>query len=247
MNNKVLLLVLSYNIRPMMIAWIQKTTLIDYPHKVATLLFTAWCNLRCRFCHNPELVLPENIKQLVLIPQENFFVFLNARKHLLDGVVISGGEPTLQPGLLDFCQRIKQDSWLAIKLDTNWRDPLLVEQLIDQELIDYVAMDIKIDEAQQLNLLQKKEKQHPYIHTINLLLNWDITYEFRTTIIKPYHTQESFSTMLDLIAWASLYVLQTYRPQKTLDTKFDGYACNETEMKRFQQQALDYVTSCVIR
>lgn len=247
MNNKVLLLVLSCNIRPMLIAWIQKTTLVDYPHKVATLLFTAWCNLRCRFCHNPELVLPEQIKKLVPIPEENFFVFLNARKHLLDGVVISGGEPTLQPNLLNFCQRIKEESWLAIKLDTNWRDPRMVKQLIDQQLIDYVAMDIKIDEAQRLALLQKKEKQHPYLNTINLLLSWEVTYEFRTTIIKPYHTKESFSSMLELIRWAQQYALQTYRPQKTLDPTFDGCACTEKEMQAFQQQARAYVTNCVIR
>jgi pyruvate formate lyase activating enzyme len=93
--------------------------LIDYPDKIATLLFTAGCNLRCRFCHNPELVLPEYIKHLQPIPEENFFVFLQARKHLIDGVVISGGEPTLQPDLVAFCRKIKEQTALAIKLDTN--------------------------------------------------------------------------------------------------------------------------------
>lgn len=203
--------------------------------------------MRCRFCHNPELVLPEQIKNLVPIPEENFFVFLRARKHLLDGVVISGGEPTLQPDLLSFCEKIKQHSWLAIKLDTNWRDPHVVKQLIDQQLIDYVAMDIKVDEAQRLSLLQKKEKQHPYLQTIHLLLYWNLTYEFRTTIIKPYHTIESFASMLELIRWAHQYVLQTYRPQKTLDPTFDGTACTRQEMEAFQQQARTYVMNCVIR
>lgn len=231
----------------MIIAWVEKTTLVDYPDKVATVLFTAWCNLRCRFCHNPELVLPEHIKQLVPIPEENFFVFLHSRKHLLDGVVISGGEPTLQYDLLDFCKKIKQETALKIKLDTNWSNPKLVTQLIEQQLIDYVAMDIKIDEAQRLALLQKKEKKHPYLHTINLLLAWDLPYEFRTTIIKPYHTPESFCSMLELIRWAQQYTLQTYRPQKTLDPTFAGYACTQQEMQAFQQQARDYVLNCMIR
>jgi pyruvate formate lyase activating enzyme len=95
--------------------------------------------------------------------------------------------------------------------------------------------------------LQKKEKQHPYLNTINLLLSWEVTYEFRTTIIKPYHTKESFSSMLELIRWAQQYALQTYRPQKTLDPTFDGCACTEKEMQAFQQQARAYVTNCVIR
>lgn len=247
MNNKALFLILSCNIHQMLIAWIQKTTLVDYPDKIATLLFTAGCNLKCRFCHNPELVLPERIKQLSLIPEENFFVFLKARKHLLEGVVLSGGEPTLQPDLLSFCRRVKEETWLPIKLDTNGRDPSLVQQLIEQKLIDYIAMDIKIDDAQWLLLLQKKEKLHPYHQTIRLLLQSPIPYEFRTTMIHPYHTQESFASMLRLISWAQQYVLQSYRPDKTLDPTFDGYAYTEKEMAAFQQQAQHYVQYCSIR
>lgn len=247
MNNKALLLILFLSIVQMIIAWIQKTTLVDYPNKIATLLFTAGCNLRCRFCHNPELVLPEKIKQLDLIPEDNFFVFLQARKYLIDGVVISGGEPTLQRDLLAFCQKIKQETWLLIKLDTNGRDPVLIQQLIEQQLVDYIAMDIKIDEAQLFTLLQKKEKQHPYLQTIHLLIDWAIDYEFRTTMIYPYHTKKSFASMLSLITWAKKYVLQTYRPQKTLDTSFNWYAFTDDEMKAFQEQAQLYVQYCSIR
>jgi pyruvate formate lyase activating enzyme len=108
-------------------------------------------------------------------------------------------------------------------------------------------MDIKIDEAQRLTLLQKKEKQHPYLRTIHLLLKWTIPYEFRTTIIHPYHTTERFASMLELIRGAKKYFLQTYRPQKTLDPTFDGYACTEQEMKVLHQQASAYVLNCAIR
>ena len=230
----------------MLIAWVQKTTLVDYPDKIASIVFTPWCNLRCRFCHNPELVLPQAIQAIEKIPEENFFAFLDTRVWLIDAVVISGWEPTLQHDLPDFCKKIKE-KWFAVKLDTNWRDPEIVRILIDQQLVDYVAMDIKVDQSQRLQLLQSKEKFHPYLATIQLLLNSDIEYEFRTTLIKPYHNLPSFITMLQLIPDAKRYYLQTYRPQLTLDTTFDGKPFSYGEMYAFQLLAREYVQECCMR
>ena len=230
----------------MLIAGIQPTTLVDYPDKVATLVFTPGCNLRCRFCHNPELVLPEALRNTQLIPEEHFSTFLYHRKWLLDGVVISGGEPTLQSDLFAFCVAIKKLGY-CIKLDTNGRDPNLVRQLIDAQLVDYIAMDVKIDFAQRFRLLQTKEKSHPYLETIALLLEARIPYEFRTTLIKPYHTADSITSILSLIRWAQCYALQTFRPIITLDPTFLWHAFTRAEMLQWKKYALQFVQSCEVR
>lgn len=230
----------------MLIGGIQKTTLVDYPHHIATIVFTAWCNLRCRFCHNPELVVPAHIQASTLIPEDVFFAFLDERTHLLDGVVISGGEPTLQADLPTFCRRI-QERWLLVKLDTNGRDPHLIKDLARAGLVDYIAMDMKIDDLHWLELLQSKERLHPYHASISYLLQGNIPYEFRTTLIKPYHTLSVFTRMLHLITGADQYFLQTYRPHHTLDPTFDGQAFTLDEMRWFQSIANQYVTTCHIR
>ncbi len=230
----------------MVIAWVQKTTLVDFPDKVASIIFTPWCNMRCRFCHNPELVLPKEIKSIEKISEETFFSFLDTRIWFIDAVVISGGEPTLQPDLLEFCKKIKE-KWFAVKLDTNGRDPAIVKFLIDHKLIDYIAMDIKIDQSQWLALLQNKEQFHPYLATIRLLLDSCLPYEFRTTLIKPYHSIAAFTSMLQLIQGAKTYYLQTYRPQITLDDDFDWIPFTQEEMNKFQQIAKNYVEECYIR
>ncbi len=231
----------------MLIAWIQQTTLLDYPGKVATIIFTAWCNLRCRFCHNPEMVLPEKIKlNKDFIPQDVFFNFLEGKKGLLDGVVICGWEPTIQPDLEAFCIKVKE-FWFLVKLDTNGRDPLLVERLIDTGMIDYVAMDIKEDMHNWNKLVDSKEVLTPYHHTIRLLLRGKVDYEFRTTLIKRYHTLERFPSLLKDITWAKKYILQSYRSWNTLDKNFDGETFNDDEMEEFRHIALQYVDSCEIR
>ena len=126
----------------MIIGGLQKHTLIDYPGKIAATIFTSGCNFRCPFCHNPELVLPEEISKSKELPLQEVFSFLKERKGFLDGVVICGGEPTIHNDLYDFCSEIKRIGFL-IKLDTNGHNPEMLEKLIDKELIDYIAMDIK--------------------------------------------------------------------------------------------------------
>lgn len=230
----------------MNIAWRQKVTLVDYPDKVATIIFTPWCNLRCRFCHNPELVLPRLIEQHTMISEEVFFDFLHRRVWMIDGVVISGGEPTIHRDILNFCRTIKQ-MWFFVKLDTNGRDPVVVQTMIDTWIVDFIAMDIKIDHTKRHHLLQTKEHYNPYIQTIKILINSSIDYEFRTTLIKPYHNHQIFKSMLSLIQGARRYALQTYRPQITLDQDFDGKSFSFEEMQNFQTIAQNYVKYCEIR
>jgi len=232
----------------MLIAWIQQTSLVDYPDKIACIVFTTGCNLRCRFCHNPELVLPWLIQKTESIPNDVFFNFLKQRKWLIDAVVISWWEPTLQSDLINFCCEIKEQ-WFLVKLDTNGRDPTLVRSLVEQKLVDYIAMDSKIDHAQWITLLQNREHIHPYQKTMDILINDNhgCDYEFRTTLMKPYHTRENFVIMLQIIQWAKNYYLQTYRSEKTLDPDFDGVAFTHDEMREFQNIAREYVEQCHIR
>lgn len=128
----------------MQLSAIKKSTLLDYPGKIATIVFTPGCNLRCGFCHNPEFVLIEEIEKIRhdFISEEIFFRFLSTRIGFLDGVVICGGEPTIHTDLPEFCRRIK-DLGFLVKLDTNGSNPEMLEKLLNQELVDYIAMDIK--------------------------------------------------------------------------------------------------------
>ncbi len=128
----------------MNLSGIKKSTLLDYPGKIATLIFTPGCNFRCGFCHNPEFVLPDRVEKLRkdFISEEIFFRFLKTRIGFLDGVVICGGEPTIHSDLMGFCKKIK-DLGFLVKLDTNGSRPEVIRDLLDANLIDYIAMDVK--------------------------------------------------------------------------------------------------------
>jgi len=204
--------------------------------------------MRCRFCHNPEFVLPakKGEQPYEKISEETFFSFLQKRKGLLDGVVICGGEPTLQPDLRAFCEKIKKQG-LLVKLDTNGTNPTLLRSLIDEGLVDYVAMDIKTDYTQRYALLQISKLYGNYCESIRLLLERKVDYEFRTTMIKNYHTPERFQHMLQRIAGAKNYYLQAYRPQKTLDPRFDGKQFTRDELEEYRQIAATYVGRCEVR
>ena len=204
----------------MFIGGLQKTTLIDYPGKVACTVFLAGCNFRCPWCYSPELVLSEEIRKLSKISRKDFFKFLKSRKGLLDGVVICGGEPTINKDLPDFIKQIKKLGYL-VKLDTNGSNPEILKKLIKQKLIDYVAMDVKAVLGKEykratggranLNNIKK---------SINLIKNSEIDYEFRSTIVPGIHSKENIIKMAKQIGPAKAYFLQGFRAEKTLDPKF---------------------------
>ena len=165
----------------MKIQGLEKLSLVDFDGYAACTVFLAGCNLRCPFCQNAALVtgdVPECIRE------EEFFAFLDKRAGLLDAVCISGGEPTLRRELPDFCRRIKEKGYL-VKLDTNGTNPALLKSLIDEGLIDYVAMDIKapIEEYPPL-LLSEEDTPHAVRESIALLLSGEVPYEFRTTLVE---------------------------------------------------------------
>ncbi len=235
----------------MKIAGIQKHTLVDYPWKMACIIFTQWCNFRCPFCHNPECVLPEKMKLLQhdLIPDEAFFNFLETRKWFLDWVSICWGEPTLQPGLYDFAKRIK-DMWFSVKLDTNGRDWKIVKRLIDDWILDYAAIDLKHSLHIYKDAIGIEEDAtffNSYQKILQILLESNIDYEYRTTVIKWMHTADDIKNMAHYIRWAKNYYLQNYIGGNTLDPSFWWEAFSDDELSEFQKIASKYVKNVGIR
>jgi len=232
----------------MLIGGIQTLTLLDFPGKVATTIFTAGCNFRCGYCHNPELVLPELIKknQDNLIPEKKFFNFLKSRENFLDGVAITGGEPTLQPDLVGFITKIKAMG-LLVKLDTNGTNPEMIKELISQNLVDYYAMDVKhpLDIYDKITSTPFTAKI--FQKSINLIRNSGIDHEFRTTVIAEYHTPEIIEKIAKTVQGCHLYTLQNFRPDYTLDKKFTklhGLTVKKlTEMKKIAER---YVRHCQV-
>lgn len=218
----------------MLISGIQKCTTIDYPEHLSCIIFTPGCNMRCRFCHNPEFVLPEKIKKIkdTFIKEDIFFNFLNKRRNLLDGVVITGGEPTLMVDLVSFIQKIKQMGF-KVKLDSNGQRPKILKELLQKKLVDYIAMDVKASPDCYKKLTGKFVQVQRIKESIDLLKNQqDICYEFRTTMIKEWHDKKEMEKIGKLINGAEQLHLQTFRPGNTLDPDFatkEGYSVQEME------------------
>lgn len=202
-----------------LIGGLQKVTLVDYPGKIACTIFLSGCNFRCPFCYSKELVLPENIKNHPQLIEEEIFSFLEQRKDLLEGVVLCGGEPTINSDLPDLCHRIKKLGFF-LKLDTNGSNPEMLKRLIDEKLIDYIAMDIKAPLTQEkydyftgVSLPIEKIKE-----SIALIKNCGLDYEFRSTIVPGLHRREDIIQMAKDIAPAKKYFLQQFRNDKeTID------------------------------
>ena len=220
----------------MLIAGFQKLTLIDYPGKLATTVFTLGCNFRCPFCHNPELIINRatHIAERNY-PEKEFFKFLKTRKNKLEGVCITGGEPTLQNDLIDFIKKIKKAGFL-VKLDTNGGRPDVLRKLYSLKLLDFVAMDIK-------NSLKKYDKANG-IKTdkdriklsVDLIMNSRVPYEFRTTVVPGIHVLKDFDEIAEWLTGAESYFLQEYREGKILDLrlkkKTKGKKINLEEIKK---------------
>lgn len=202
----------------MKIGGLQKLTLIDYPGKVAATVFTAGCNFFCPFCHNPDLVLFNKNEQYPFLSTEQFFWWLEKNLGLLDGVCISGGEPTIHQDLPDFIKEIK-DLGFAVKLDTNGSNPGMLEQLLDNNLVDYVAMDIKAPINKYSKFYRLPIDTAAIKKSVNLIRQL-ADYEFRTTVIPDLHKKRDFTEIGEWLMGSNKYVLQQFRPKKTLDPAF---------------------------
>ena len=191
----------------MNIKGLQKTTLLDYPEKLACTVFTGGCNFRCPFCHNASLVL--NAGAVEEISSDDFFSYLSKRKGVLDGVCITGGEPLLNDDLFDFIQKIRSFG-LLIKLDTNGSFPDKLEALLDSGLIDYVAMDIKNSKPKYALTSGTKEFPSEIERSIDIIMAKAPDYEFRTTVVRELHTLQDIAEIAERIKNAKKYFLQAY-------------------------------------
>jgi len=192
----------------MIISGMQKLTLLDYPNKTACLLFTQGCNFRCPFCHNKNLL--ENSSNNEIISEEEVFEYLEKRKNLLDGVCITGGEPLLQKNIEIFIKKIKEKGFL-VKLDTNGSFPGRLKWLIDNKLVDYIAMDIKNNfmnyesaSGVQNNNIENIKK------SIEIIENSGIEHEFRTTVVKEIHNEKMLENICEFIGKNEKYYIQNF-------------------------------------
>ena len=196
----------------------QKLTLIDFPGTIATTIFTVGCNFRCPFCHNPELVIGSGIKTAGTEnkTEQEFFAFLKKRKGKIEGVCITGGEPTLQPDLLEFIQKIKALGFL-VKLDTNGARPDILKKLLNLKLLDFVAMDIKNQPKRYAETVGVKVDLERIRLSVNLIRNSRVNYEFRTTVVPGIHSEKDFLEIAKWLSGARAYYLQEYREAGILD------------------------------
>ena len=227
----------------MQILGLNKTTLLDYPEHVAATVFTGGCNFRCPFCHNMDLVLGEVEPAL---STEDFFAFLEKRKGILDGVCITGGEPTLQKDLPDFIRGIRDKGYL-VKLDTNGYRPKVLEELLRENLLDYVAMDIKSSVENYPRVTGMADLDVTGIQeSVSLLKSAGIPYEFRTTVVKGLHRIDEFDEIGRWLQGAEAYYLQAFREnEKVPDKSLSSFS--EAEMREMKQLAERYIERVELR
>jgi pyruvate formate lyase activating enzyme len=230
----------------MIIGGIQKNSLIDFPAKICCVIFTAGCNFDCPYCHNPELVKPPYTP----INPEEIFAFLNKRKSLLDGVAITGGEPTLQKDLPEFCEQIKSIG-IPIKIDTNGSRPKVIEFLLKNRLIDYIAMDVKTLPENYSPHIAQNILPADILQSIQLIKNSDIPHEFRTTCVKPFINEDIIYKIARIIKDADLFVLQKANIQNTVlhpdcfENQDSTFSADEIES--FKKIVMPYVKKAMIR
>jgi len=258
----------------MQIAGIQKTTLVDYPGKVAATIFTRGCSFRCGFCHNPELVIPEKFSG-ILFDEGELFSFLESRIGKLEAVCITGGEPMIQSDIAEFIHKVKEMGFL-VKLDTNGSRPTGLAPLISSGDVDYIAMDIKTtlskyskttglsfrprelcrtigeilpkDPSASVGMTDDKDTLIQNIKkSISLIMNSGIDYEFRTTVCHPLHEVGDFEEIGKLIQGAKRYYIQNFVETKQIDEKIKYDPFEDEELEEARETMRKYVKEAGIR
>ena len=230
----------------MLIGGVQRFSLIDYPGKLSCIVFTQGCNFRCPYCYNRSLVLPEFFEET--IEEEEFFSFLSRRKGLLDGVVITGGEPTVQEDLLRFVERVKSMGFL-VKLDTNGSYPELLKLLIDRGLLDYIAMDVKAPLKKYTKVVRVDLYPDSIVRSVYLIRNSGVDYEFRTTVVRELLTPEDILEIGRFLRGSRRYALQRFVVTDTLlDPSFkECTTYSEEELEDMAEKLRKYIEEVVVR
>lgn len=209
----------------MNIKGLQKTTLLDFPGKVACTVFTGGCNFRCPFCHNASLVTHQ--EDAPSFSEEEVLSYVKRRKGILDGVCITGGEPLLQPDIEAFCQKI-HDLGLLVKLDTNGAQSERLQRMLDAGLVDYIAMDIKNSKEEYARTCGLPSFPTGVESSIELLLRSNVSYEFRTTVVKEFHNEKSIKDLSQWISGARQYFLQGFTDSGDLiESSLSAYSAEE--------------------
>jgi len=255
----------------------QKFSLLDYPEHISAIVFTGGCNFRCQFCYNPMLVWPISAskfnKKFLLklskeekghhlawlqskpVEEDDLFRFLKKRRGRLDGVVITGGEPTLQSDLPDFIRKIKEMGYL-VKLDTNGTNPEMLKMLVEEKLVDYIAMDIKGPEEKYKKITGRKVDFKKIKKSVKIIIesklppsNWAGKYEFRTTIVPALLKLADIKKIGEIIKGADKWFLQKFKSDNDLvNKKFNGQKpFTDKETNKMMAVGRRYVKSCFIR
>jgi len=234
----------------MKIGGLQKNSLIDFPNTLACVVFTSGCNFICPYCHNPELVAGSGNGAGTLIGESELFAFLEKRKNLLDGVVITGGEPTLHGDLLGFCEKIKALGY-KIKLDSNGTNPQMLSFLFENRLVDFISMDIKTSLAQYHLAAGSNFSESLLSESISLVMDKAPGYEFRTTCIRPFVSKHNIKDIGEMISGASRYVLQQCSKNVTvLDPEFlkdESRFFTDQEIQELKTLLKPYIDNIITR
>lgn len=229
----------------MRIGGFKRFSLIDYAGYSSAVVFTKGCNFRCPYCHNPELI--GSAAGTPPIPETEIFEFLETRRGKLDGVVITGGEPTLQPDILCFMRRVREMGFL-VKLDTNGSNPRLVQEVIEEKLADFIAMDVKGPIENYCEVIRADIDTDTIARSIELIRSSGMEYEFRTTVVRSQLSEKDIMAIAKWIGGARSFVLQRFEAGKTLDPVFGNmktYPPNT--FLQLQAGAGHFVDRCFIR
>jgi pyruvate formate lyase activating enzyme len=245
----------------MNIGGLQKFSLLDYPGKVSAIVFTQGCNFRCHYCYNPMLVWPVRQGKVKYIPpsggkheghplirEDDLFVFLKKRTGKLDGIVVTGGEPTLQADLPEFLAKIKKLGYL-VKLDTNGTNPRMLDRILKDGLVDYIAMDLKAGLENYEKVVNIKVDLDNIRKSIKIIRESGVAHEFRTTVVPEIVEIKDIEALGKLIKGEKTWYLQEFKKDaELLDERFKKKnAYNKKEMEEMRKTALKYVKKCVIR
>ncbi len=235
----------------MLFGGLQKNSFIDYPGKISCVLFCQGCNFRCPYCHNPGLIHMKKSPDTdePELDEEDIYDFLLSHREFLDGVVISGGEPTLHRDLAELCEKVKEMGY-PVKLDTNGSRPEVLASLMEKNLVDYLAMDIKTHPMHYSPLIWENSRPESIFSSIRLIMESGLPYEFRTTCVRPFINAETLSTICRLIQGAELYVIQQFHVNGILHPEFfreKNRVFTDPDLQGFRDIAAQWIQNCIVR
>ncbi|MBW1997729.1 MAG: anaerobic ribonucleoside-triphosphate reductase activating protein [Deltaproteobacteria bacterium] len=233
----------------MVLGGLHKNSFIDFPGRISSVLFLRGCNFRCPYCHNPELARGAGGGNGNRLDEEDVYCFLAQRRGFLDGVVVSGGEPTLQAELPRLCTKLKEMGY-PVKLDTNGSRPEILKLLIDEGMVDYVAMDLKTIPSRYNLVADPDWDASDILRSTELIMKSGIAYEFRTTCVRPIVNEDDVLGIARIVQGAQTYVLQRFHGEKVLNPQFfrgGGQGYDDEGMFRLKCLAEPWVQKCIIR